>query len=272
MDEFHHAAARTCRSAVAKLKTSYLLGITATTFSRRQSRYLELCNNNVVIDSIFRFGIRFRRISSLSLLPGYFDEARLRRSSRTGWRVSIADLERRIFIPEQHQAIIEKSIERSGGKPTLAFCSSHEHAAPIVKAFKSRGIFRSVLPLCPRLPPKARQRHIEKGEPVRSGTLKILCVVDILNEGADIPFVECLLFLRPTKSKRIFLQQLGRGFDTMSGRATALLSTSLETSATLIRSYTTTSARISLREISTRVVSRSVRSILDLAAQLQSGI
>jgi superfamily II DNA or RNA helicase len=39
----------------------------------------------------------------------------------------------------------------------------------------------------------------------------VLCVVDILNEGADIPFVECLLFVRPTESKRIFLQQMGRG-------------------------------------------------------------
>ena len=52
----------------------------------------------------------------------------------------------------------------------------------------------------------------------KSGAIKILCVVDILNEGVDLPFVECLLFLRPTESKRIFFQQLGRGLRKYYGK------------------------------------------------------
>ena len=51
-----------------------------------------------------------------------------------------------------------------------------------------------------------------------NGEISILCVVDVLNEGADIPFVECLLFLRPTESKRIFYQQLGRGLRQYAGK------------------------------------------------------
>jgi superfamily II DNA or RNA helicase len=44
-------------------------------------------------------------------------------------------------------------------------------------------------------------------------------VVDVLNEGADFPGVECLLFLRPTESKRIFVQQLGRGLRRSVGKS-----------------------------------------------------
>ena len=47
----------------------------------------------------------------------------------------------------------------------------------------------------------------------------MLCVVDVLNEGADIPFIECLLFLRPTESARIFYQQLGRGLRRYFGKS-----------------------------------------------------
>ena len=50
-------------------------------------------------------------------------------------------------------------------------------------------------------------------EKLQYGGLKILCAVDVLNEGIDIPFVECLLFLRPTESKRIFFQQRRRVAD-----------------------------------------------------------
>ena len=53
----------------------------------------------------------------------------------------------------------------------------------------------------------------------KAGAVSVLCVVDVLNEGADLPFVECLLFLRPTESKRIFYQQLGRGLRKYVGKS-----------------------------------------------------
>lgn len=61
------------------------------------------------------------------------------------------------------------------------------------------------------------QRH-EVIEKFKTGKISVLCVVDILNEGADLPFVECLLFLRPTESKRVFFQQLGRGLRRYPGK------------------------------------------------------
>ena len=56
-------------------------------------------------------------------------------------------------------------------------------------------------------------------EKLQSGDLQVLCVVDVLNEGADFPFVQTLLFLRPTESVRIFHQQLGRGLRRAVGKS-----------------------------------------------------
>jgi superfamily II DNA or RNA helicase len=64
-----------------------------------------------------------------------------------------------------------------------------------------------------------RKKRLEE---FRNGHLKVLAVMDVFNEGADLPVVECLLFLRPTESKRIFFQQLGRGLRRYPGKASCL--------------------------------------------------
>src|SRR5437899_2549512 len=63
---------------------------------------------------------------------------------------------------------------------------------------------------------QARQRTLDD---FKAGAISVLCVIDVMNEGADLPFVECLLFLRPTESKRIFYQQLGRGLRKCVGKS-----------------------------------------------------
>src|SRR5437870_9582308 len=62
-------------------------------------------------------------------------------------------------------------------------------------------------------------KRVQLLEHHKIGETKVLCVVDVLNEGADFPYLECLLFLRPTESKRIFLQQLGRGLRRYVGKS-----------------------------------------------------
>jgi len=82
----------------------------------------------------------------------------------------------------------------------LAFCVSRDHADFMCKAFLLKGIKADILTSDNR-----DERH-SKQQGLRTGVINILCVVDIFNEGVDI-----LLFLRPTESLTIFLQQLGRG-------------------------------------------------------------
>jgi superfamily II DNA or RNA helicase len=127
---------------------------------------------------------------------------------------SVRDLERKLIIKERHQAIVEKWKERAEGRPTLAFCCSHKHAQRVAAEFSVQGVGAATYLSTTSI--SSRQRLIER---LRVWIIKVLCVVDVLNEGADIPFIECLLFVRPTESKRIFLQQLGRGLRRYVGKS-----------------------------------------------------
>ncbi|WP_372985138.1 DUF3427 domain-containing protein [Marinobacter sp.] len=94
----------------------------------------------------------------------------------------------------------------------LAFCVSRDHANFMVQQLLFHGIKADVL-----TSDNSHERQ-QKQQAIRSGQINVLCVVDIFNEGIDIPEVDTLLFLRPTESLTIFLQQLGRGLRLADGK------------------------------------------------------
>lgn len=94
----------------------------------------------------------------------------------------------------------------------LAFCVSKEHANYMCQQFLLKGIPSDVLTS------DNRHERQQKQQAIRSGKINVLCVVDIFNEGVDIPEIDTLLFLRPTESLTIFLQQLGRGLRLADGK------------------------------------------------------
>ena len=203
VDEFHHAAAPTYRNAVRALNCDFLLGLTATPFRADRQDIAALCNGNVVVNYELRAAVEMGILTPYHYF-GCFDEVDYRDLPISNYRAR--DLERKLIIKERHQAIVEKWQEKAEGKPTLAFCCTHRHAEKIAQAFADLGI-----PAAVYLSTTSIDERRELIAALRKGQLKILCVVDVLNEGADIPFIECLLFVRPTDFKRIFLQQSGRG-------------------------------------------------------------
>ena len=144
---------------------------------------------------------------------GCFDNIDYSDISYRGNRYDVRDLERALVIPERDAAVIDKWREKADEKATLAFCCSHVHAERVADSFRSRGI-----PAETYLASTASDRRADLRNQLRVGEVKVLCVVDVQNEGVDLPFVECLLFLRPTESKRIFFQQLGRGLRRFVGK------------------------------------------------------
>lgn len=212
VDEFHHAAARSYRQTVDVLQPKFLLGLTATPFRGDQQDVLELCNNNVVVDYDLRQGIEFGVLSPYHYF-GCFDDVDYTDIRHNGTRYDIRDLERALVIPERDQAIIARWKEKALGKPTIAFCCSQVHAQRVADSFQTANIPAAIY--------IANTTHAERStlrDRLRLGDLKVLCVVDILNEGIDLPFIECLLFLRPTESKRVFFQQFGRGLRRFLGK------------------------------------------------------
>ena len=98
---------------------------------------------------------------------------------------------------------IQKYKSYHNGK-TIAFCSSIKHADYMAKEFNNLKI--KSLSLHSGVNKKERKNIINNFE---FGSVSVLCVVDIFNEGIDIPSIETVLFLRPTMSYTIFIQQLG---------------------------------------------------------------
>lgn len=213
IDEFHHAAASTYRKAITSCRPKFLLGLTATPFRGDRQDIYQLCNDNVLASFELRTGIDAGILSPYHYF-GCFDDVDYSSIKQNGRHYDVRDLERALVIPQRDRAVIAKWKELAEDKSTIAFCCSHEHARRASTAFNRAGIGSEVY-----ISSTSSRDRLRLLQDLANGRIKILCAVDVLNEGADIPFVECLLFLRPTESKRIFYQQLGRGLRMFAGKA-----------------------------------------------------
>ncbi len=105
------------------------------------------------------------------------------------------------------------ALEKHPAERTLIFCCSRRHALFVrdwlrLKGTTSAAVFSGT----------ESDSYGESLQRLRTGELQSLCVVDMFNEGLDIPAVDRVVMLRPTESKVIFLQQLGRGLRASEGQ------------------------------------------------------
>jgi superfamily II DNA or RNA helicase len=213
VDEFHHAAATTYRWLLESVGAAFVLGLTATPFRGDRQDIAALCDHNVLVEFELRAGIETGVLTPYHYF-GCFDDIDYSNIRHNGQRYDIKDLEKALVVPERDEAIIRQWRLRADGKPTLAFCATKLHARRFAEALRRSGVAAQ-----PYLDDTPRPERVETLRKLQTGEVKVLTVVDVLNEGADIPFVECLLFLRPTESKRVFHQQLGRGLRQAPGKA-----------------------------------------------------
>ena len=128
---------------------------------------------------------------------------------------SIRDLNKRLFLPQRDEAVIAEiqKVVRTMNQPRIAiFSPSIEHSNRFANMLSAAGI------------PCAALSQVDKAERRRrllafsTGAYQAVCAVDVMNEGIDIPDVNLLVFLRATHSRRIFVQQLGRGLRLSEGK------------------------------------------------------
>src|SRR5205085_9070583 len=96
----------------------------------------------------------------------------------------------------------------------LGFCVDVEHAKFMARKFTERGL--------PSEAVHAKTSDVDRDralDALRAGTIRALFSVDLFNEGVDVPDVDTVLFLRPTESATVFLQQLGRGLRRSENKA-----------------------------------------------------
>lgn len=220
VDEFHHAAAPTYQKLLSYYLPKVLLGLTATPERMDGKSILGYFNNRITAEirlpeAIDRkllcpfqyFGVTDNvDLNNLKWSAGGYDKGALSEV----YTLSGAMAERRADLVISSILKYVTDIEEVKG---LGFCVSVEHAEFMYRYFNEHGIPSMFLTGHSR----DEERNSAK-EKLVSGEVRFIFVVDIYNEGVDIPEVNTVLFLRPTESLTIFLQQLGRGLRLAEGK------------------------------------------------------
>ncbi len=204
VDEFHHASAPTYRRLLQHFTPRFLLGLTATPDRTDQSDILSLCDDNLV----FNYDL-FRAIDGGWLCPftyhGIYDEQV--DYEEIPWRSGRFDPEvlsnKLATLSRARHALREWRHKRQ--QRTLAFCCSRKHADFMAEQFRRNGVRAAAVH------GNATLDRSEALERLRRGDLDVIFSVDLFNEGVDLPAIDTVMMLRPTDSKVLFLQQLGRG-------------------------------------------------------------
>jgi superfamily II DNA or RNA helicase len=140
----------------------------------------------------------------------------VRAASKRGY--TLKELNSKLFLPQRDEAILDVIWETWSKTPNpraILFCKTIPHAEEMAKAM-ARYAPNWANATCLHTDLGKRERDVALSS-FRSGRIPVLTAVDILNEGVDVPDVNILAFLRVTHSRRIFVQQLGRGLRLREG-------------------------------------------------------
>ena len=216
IDEAHHSQADSYRKLLSHFHPRLLIGLTATP-ERMDGKDLRP-------DFGGRISAEIRLPQALQaglLTPFQYlciaDDTDLSDESLwSGQRYITERLADKLCLPERAGHIVEALHRYLADEYTcraLCFCVNKRHADFMAEQFQRYGFnARSLTSDTPQ--PQRKQL----AEDLRNSRIHYLCVVDIFNEGVDIPEVDTVLFLRPTESLTIFLQQLGRGLRLSPGK------------------------------------------------------
>lgn len=216
VDEFHHAGADTYLKILKYFEPKFLLGLTATPERMDGKDIMAITDYNIAGE------IRLRDALELDLLApfhyfGIADELiDYNTIKKVNGTFDTKDLSIKLSINERVDFIIEKikHYDYDGDKlRAIAFCVNIDHAIYMSNEFNKRG-FKTVY-ITAR---DNQSRRVEVLKDFHEGKIDIIFSIDIFNEGIDIPKINMLLFLRPTNSSTIFIQQLGRGLRKIKGK------------------------------------------------------
>ena len=211
VDEAHHAAADTYQKVLSYFKPAFTLGLTATPERADDKSILDIFKNTahkLDIQTAVEIGelvpVRCIRIHT------NIDLAKVRFNSV---QYNIRDLESKIYVPERNKLIVDTWTQYVRNKRTVVFCASVKHAEQIATMFREQGIHAAAVS-----GDMKKSERMEFQERFVNREIQVLCACDLLNEGWDCPEIEVLFMARPTMSKVLYTQQLGRGMRLYDGK------------------------------------------------------
>lgn len=211
IDEAHHGAANSYKKILSYFNPEFTLGLTATPERSDGEDLLELFKtiaHKIDIETAVKKGIspEIRCIRIKTNLD--ISDVRI-----NGIKYDSKDLESKLFVPERNKVIIDTYLNYVKGKRTVVFCASVNNAEEVALEFRKEGVKAEAI--SGSIKKSKRERILRDYE---EGTIQVLCACDLLNEGWDSPKTEVLFMARPTMSKTIYIQQLGRGTRKCEGK------------------------------------------------------
>ena len=216
VDEAHHAAADTYQKILSYFKPAFTLGLTATPERADDKSILEIFKNTahkLDIQTAVEIGelvpVRCIRIhTNIDLTKVRFNSV----------QYNIRDLESKIYVPERNRLIVDTWMQYVRDKRTVVFCASVKHAQQIADLFREQGIKSAAVSGSMK---QSERREFQ--EKFVNRDIQVLCACDLLNEGWDCPEIEVLFMARPTMSKVLYTQQLGRGMRLYEGKESLMV-------------------------------------------------
>ena len=212
IDEVHHGQAPSYQSIIQYFNPKFfMLGLTATPDRMDRKDIFELFE----YQKIYEYSLN-DAIDNGFLVPytyyGLMDNIDYSNIRYNGRKYNVADLDRTLIIKDRNERIFEEYISKGKGNKALGFCCSINHANMMAKFFNQKGI--------PSVAITANTSNRDQEiKDFRENKYTVAFTVDLFNEGIDFPDLQVLLFLRPTESKTVFFQQLGRGLRLCGGKS-----------------------------------------------------
>jgi superfamily II DNA or RNA helicase len=225
VDEAHHAGSSTYREILGTLQADheggpFLLGLTATPWRADENDIKRLFRKQLCsIDIVQGMAEGYLSNVDYRMHTNNIDWSRLSGIKEATPRA----LNRTLFIQEWDDAVVDKLQEswtEIDSPKAIVFCSKIEHAFMMRDKINARGFTRADAIFSGSFNGK-KQSPIDRSTilcDLSDGNLGVVCAVNILNEGIDVPDVNIIVFQRMIHSRRIFVQQLGRGLRISPGK------------------------------------------------------
>jgi superfamily II DNA or RNA helicase len=215
IDEFHHAAAGNYKNIIEYFQPKFMLGLTATPERLDNKDVFALCDNNTAYEVRLKAAINKGWLVPFRYYGIYDEFVNYEAIDYKNGKYNEVQLETALMINKRADLIIGH-YSKYKSERALGFCSSRKHAEFMAEYFCNEGI-----KACAVVSEGSSSCCMNREEAVhklRKGDIKVIFSVDMFNEGLDIPSVDIVMFLRPTQSPTVFLQQLGRGLRKYKGK------------------------------------------------------
>jgi len=221
LDEAHHVPAESYREIIASLRPRILLGLTATPERMDGESILPWFDHRIADEMRLWHAIERQYLVPFDFY-GVYDGTDLSALSWSRGSYAIGELEEQYLGNTRRANLVLSQFREVYGEwrqaRALGFCVSIAHAQFMAQIFRESGV-----PAAAITSDSPAEERVSAASMLRNREVNVLFTVDLFNEGVDIPEIDCVLFLRPTESSTVFLQQLGRGLRLDTGKTSCLV-------------------------------------------------